>query len=474
MRSNERASHAVVIGGSIAGLSTARVLGRHFSRVTLIERDELTDQSEVRSGVPQGRQLHVLLRGGQEILESLFPGLGDELRSLGAVRLRWGRDVRWYHFGGWKRANDCPLETIGVSRLLLESRLRARLRQDPSVRIVDGATVESLLADAARTRATGVTIRKPGGATEQLDADLVVDASGRESKAPAWLADLGLPVPRDHVVNAGLGYATRYYRAPPDAARAWKMLIIHATPPHHDRIGAILPVEGDVWQVVLCGVNEDYPPTDAAGFLAFASTLAGSDVYDAIKNAEPLSSVYGYRRTANRLRRYDELDRSLGRFVALGDAVCAFNPVYAQGMTTAAIGAKLLDECLAKADLDTVAKVFHRRLGRKLLVPWLLATSEDFRYPKTEGRKMNLGIRLMHGYVDRLIRASTVDEAAYAAFLAIMHMTRSPAVLLSPRALLGMLRGAGPDALHAGVDAAERRGVEGEGDHAGIPAVDRG
>jgi 2-polyprenyl-6-methoxyphenol hydroxylase-like FAD-dependent oxidoreductase len=430
--------HAVVIGGSITGLATAKVLSSRFTKVTVVERDHLPDDAEFRAGVPQGRQLHVLLRRGLDLLEGLFPGFGDELRQAGAEELLWGRDLRWYHFGGWKNPNQSALSSIFGSRLLMESVLRRRLRSDGKVAIREATKVDGLLGDGGRV--TGLEL--DGG--EKLEADLIVDASGRESKAVSWLEKLGQPRPAEQIVNANLGYSTRMYRRPPGFQPGWKALLVHATPPKHNRIGAILPAEGDRWQVVMCGVNGDYPPTDEQAFLEFAGSLPGGEFRPALERAEPLSSIYGYRRTANRLFRFDKLDTRLRRFVALGDAVCAFNPVYGQGMTTGTIGACLLGECLDKYSLDEVAGPFQKRLSKALTVPWFLATTEDFRYPETEGRAMNAGIATLQGAVDKVIRRSVVDQRAYDAFLSVMHMTRGLEALADPRVLFSMMRSAPP------------------------------
>lgn len=76
--------HALVIGGSMAGLLAARVLLNHFDRVTIVERDRLLEQPTLRQGVPQASHVHVLLTQGQRILEQLFPGLEAELTAAGA------------------------------------------------------------------------------------------------------------------------------------------------------------------------------------------------------------------------------------------------------------------------------------------------------------------------------------------------------------------------------------------------------
>ena len=425
--------HAVVLGGSITGLAAAQVLSRRFRRVTVVERDSLgADGAEFRGGVPQGRQLHLLLRRGQDLLDQLFPGFTAQTLAGGAVMVRWGRDLKWYHFGGWKRPNDSKFESLFGTRLLIESVVRERLRHTDNIAILDEAKVEGLVVDNGVAR--GVKLDGRG----ELVADLVVDATGRESKAPEWWKAAGLTPPVDQVVNAQLGYSTRVYRRK-EHAESWRGIIIHATPPEHTRLGAIIPIEGNRWHVVLAGVNEDYPPTDEAGFNAFVASLASPELAEALDGAEPLGTIYGYRRTANRLRAYEDVKQHLGNFVAVGDAVCAFNPVYAQGMTTGVAGAHLLGECVDATSLDKLAPHFHRRLRRMLRVPWFLATSEDFRYPKTEGRAMNGGIAFMQRCIDHVIRRSVVDRRAYDAFVSIMHMTRGPEALLMPSAIWGAL-----------------------------------
>src|SRR5678815_2167955 len=115
-------THAVIVGGSIAGLAAAKVLASRFDRVTIVERDALPDAAELRAGVPQGRQVHILLRHGLDLLEALYPdpGFSDELRAAGALELQWGRDVRWYHFGGWKLSNPSPFASLFCTRALIE------------------------------------------------------------------------------------------------------------------------------------------------------------------------------------------------------------------------------------------------------------------------------------------------------------------------------------------------------------------
>jgi len=426
---------AVVIGAGMAGLAVARVLADRFERVTLVERDALPEAADFRSGVAQGRQVHVLLARGEEILERLFPGFREELLALGAVELVWGRDVRWYHFGGWKQVHDSPFRSLSATRMLIEAVVRRRLRADDHVVIRDRTEVLGLLADGDRIEG----VKLAGG--ERLGAELVVDASGRESRAPILLEALGFPRPRESVVNAHLGYSTRFYRPPEGVTFPWKFLLIHPTPPRSNRMAAIVPVEGNRWHVVLCGVSRDYPPTDAGEYLDWTQTLASDEVYQALRLAEPISPIWGYRRTENRRRHYEELERHLEGFLALGDAVCAFNPVYGQGMSTGAIGAELVGALLDKGRLGRdLSERFYDKLAGKLVVPWLLATSEDFRYPSTEGEPPGRAVRALSAYIDRVLRASVRHKATYEAFLHVMHMVSSPAALFRPDVLLAAAR----------------------------------
>src|SRR6266404_501223 len=90
---NGLGQHAVVIGGSMAGLMTARVLADFFDQVTVLERDQIEDRPANHKSIPQGKHLHALMLGGQQILSALYPDFTNKLQRLGAVRLRAGKDL---------------------------------------------------------------------------------------------------------------------------------------------------------------------------------------------------------------------------------------------------------------------------------------------------------------------------------------------------------------------------------------------
>lgn len=430
--------HAVVIGGSIAGLVTARVLADHFNRVTIIERDDLPESAEPRTGVPQALHVHVLLQRGQKIAEQLFPDLQTELAQAGAPRIDWLNDVRWLSFNRWGPRFPSNLVTQFATRGLLEYTIRRRLALFRQIQFIVKSDVVNLLAGESRTRITGVRVHhRDTGSTENVQADLIVDASGRESKTPQWLEALDYARPTKTWVNSFLGYSSRLYRRPKNfAERAdWKGVLIRATPPASSRGAVLLPVEGDRWMVTLGAGGKDYPPTDEAGWLEFARSLPTSIVYDTLKHAEPLSPIRGYRRTENRWRHYERLERLPENLIVLGDAVCAFNPVYGQGMTVATMGAHAHGGCLRKqnGELAGLTRRFQRELARLNQTPWLMATSADFLCPETEGERPSSQTRFAHAYLFQVGLLTMEDRFTHQTFIEVAHLVKPPSALFQPR-----------------------------------------
>ena len=390
-RQPARFDHAVVIGGSIAGLTAARVLAGYFARVTIVERDHFIGDGSFRRGAPQARHAHMLLPRGQAILEQLFPGFTDDLLLSGAVAVDPAREVLVFENGDWASPQGgSGRVSLACSRPLLEHVVRQRLHRHPRVRFLQGVEALGLVGDMAQRRVQGLYIRARGAASEreELAASVVLDASGRGSRAPQWLRQMDFCPPQEWTIDAFVGYTTRLYRRPRNFSDSWKALHVRLSPPDHTRGGLIVPLEGDRWQVALVGIARDHPPTDEDGFLAFARSLPTPRFYEAVAAAKPLSSPYGYRHTANRMRRYDRMPCYLEGFLVSGDAAYTLNPVYALGMTAAVAAGPALQRALqmhAQNDnLTGLAATFQRELNHVVAPYWRLATRNDWDWPVTE------------------------------------------------------------------------------------------
>lgn len=443
MVTSRRYGNAIVIGGSMAGLLAARVLSEHFARVTLVERDILPEGAEQRKGVPQGKQGHGLLSGGQRVMEELFPGLTEELVAEGAIALDVVDDMRWYQPGGYRLRFKSGLKGISMSRPLLEAGIRRRVQQIASIEVIDGCDVTGLTASADRTRVTGIKLKRrgEGSAEETLAAELVVDACGRGSHAPTWLEALGYERPEEEKITVGVGYTTRLYRRRPGDLPGALTAICQPTPPHETRIAVLLPIEGDRWIATCAGWLGDHAPADDEGFLAFARSLPAPDIYNVIKNAEPLSDYATHKFPANLRRRYERLKRVPEGYVVVGDALCSFNPTYGQGMSSAALVVMALAGCLRETrnGLQGLPGTFYRRAAKVIDTPWQMAAGGDFAYPEVTGKKAP-GTDTVNRYMVRVFAASTSDQHVCKKLVEVANLLAPPTALFAPRVVFGVLR----------------------------------
>ena len=442
------ARRAVVIGGSIGGLLTARVLADHYDEVILVERDHFPPGSENRPGVPHARHLHFIMKRGMMVIDRYFPGVRAQLLESGCHLVDQGTDFRIMYRYGWSPRVKTGLELITFTRPLLESAMRQQLAEQPKVRFIEGFEVAGLVPNADHTGISGVRLlprRREGEIEEQiLHAELVVDSSGRMSPAPEWLQEIGYAAPQESEVDAFWGYATRIYEPPADMKVDWKILFLMNRPPYQPRAGIIQSIEGNRWLVTIAGVMHDYPPTEEDAFLQFAKSLSSPELYNAISQAKPLSKIWGYRRTSNRLRHYDKLERMPKGFVALGDSVCAFNPVYGLGMTLTGLEVEELERCLQASDGGRTFEplTFQKAVGKLVTAPWALTTGEDLRWPATQGGEITPKVKFMHWYIDQVIHLIPKSPEVFVRFQEVNHMMKGPEALFHPAVLFRVLKNA--------------------------------
>lgn len=422
----------------MAGLLAARALAGSYGEVTLVDRDELPAGAGDRRGVPQGRQLHALLAGGQQALERLFPGLTDELVAGGVPVGDALADVHLAFSGARLRRAPTGLVLLSLSRPLLEHHVRARVLADPSVVLAPPADVVGLAATPDGRRVTGARVVPRGSREEEvLDADLVVDATGRGSRLPAWLVALDHERPAEERVAVDIGYGSCRFRLPDDALGG-ALGSVHAPTRARPRGAALARLEGGQWVLTLAGTAGDHPPTDLDGFVRFARAIGATEITAALQAGPALGAPVAFRFPASVRRRYEHIKDGPVGLVVVGDSVCSFNPVYGQGMTVAALEALALREHVRRAvPVDT--RRLQRQVGRCVDPAWQLALTADLDQPGVGGRRRP-GTRLMTGYVRRLHAAAANDADLATAFVRVSGLVDPPAALLRPRTVLRVLR----------------------------------
>lgn len=430
----KQGKQAVVIGGSMAGLLAARALADHYEAVTVLERDHFPATGENRKGVPQGRHAHGLLAQGLRVMEGFFPGLTRDLVLRGAKEGDIIEGCYWYHNGGFHTQFNSGLDGLLLSRPLLEGYVRERLFALPNVKALTGVKVEGLLSEGGHV--TGARLDTEGFG--ELRADLVVDASGRGSQGPKWLEALGFERPAEETVKIDLAYATRIYRRRPSDFGGKDAFVIGSNAPE-PRGGVALSTEDDRWIVSLAGFLDDHPPTDERGFLEFAHSLPVPDIYNVIKDAEPLSDILAYKFPGSQRRRYERLARFPEGFLVTGDAICSFNPVFGQGMTVAAAEARALSECLREGTAQ-LAPRFFKRAAALVDSPWSIAVGADLRYPQVQGPRSPM-INFINWYVAKLHIAARRDPAVVLAFQKVANLMAPPPSILAPNIALRVLWG---------------------------------
>ena len=408
--------HAIVLGGSMAGLLAARVLSEYFEKVTVIERDPLPDGPEHRRGAPQSRHAHALVSGGTEAIKELFPGIDNELIDCGALRADALMQGQWHFEGAPLAKCESDLNGLLVSRPTLEAQVRRRVLALPGVELTDGESARQLLING----------HKVGGAVTEygcVEADLVVDATGRGSRAPAWLRTLGYSEPEEEKVEVDLTYTTRHFRRYPNHLGGDLFAVVSPTP-DGKRGGVMIAQEGDKWVVTLFGHFGNRAPGDLEGFREYAKTLPSPVIARFLQDAEPIDDDHAFRFPASVRRRYEKISRFPDGFLVFGDAICSFSPAYGQGMSSAALQAIALRKEL-NAGLSDIAPRFFRRAARVIDNPWNIAVGGDLKMPENEGRR-TLRVKLINWYVSRLHRLGHHDPEAAAAFVRVAQMRAAP------------------------------------------------
>jgi 2-polyprenyl-6-methoxyphenol hydroxylase-like FAD-dependent oxidoreductase len=404
--------HAIVIGASIGGLCVARVLSDFYERVTVYERDDLPDGPANRSAVPQGRHVHLLMARGAQEFEEHFPGLLDEMVAAGVPILENRPDC--IHFGaaghvlGTHHRLQTEFTAYVPSRPQLEWQIRRRVTAIDNVDVVRAAVSEPRF-DAARQRVTGVEL----DSGDAMDADLVVDAAGRGTRLPVWLAQWGFERPREDSIEVGIGYATHQLRIP-DGLIAEKVIVAGASCEQPLGLG-MLYYEDGTWGLTTFGVAKVEPPHDFAAMCALADEIVPAHVAAAIRRGEPIGDVAFHKYPTSRWRRYDKLDRFPAGIIPFGDAVVSFNPTFGQGMTMTSLQAGHLKRALETPGAD-VAREFNRATAKTTYPVWTMNAIGDLVLHRATG-PMPWWYRPVGKLFDQFLGAAETDPVLAEWFL---------------------------------------------------------
>jgi 2-polyprenyl-6-methoxyphenol hydroxylase-like FAD-dependent oxidoreductase len=421
--------HGVVIGGGIGGLLAAHAIATRFERVTVLERyrycdDSMTSAPTSRRGVPQSRCLHLLMAAGAAAFDELRPGWREEAVARGAVPFDASADAAIHVPTGWLPRTPSGIRTIACSRDLLEAVLRRGLDAHARVKVREDQQVVALLG--TRRRVTGVrTVSADGSVAAAVEADLVVDASGRCSMLPGWIDCLPhgrrLPV-EETIVESGTRYVSRWFRLEPNDAPDWHCLSVAPAVGTRFRAAMMLRAEHNRWGVVLLVAPGDASPADDEAFLGFTDGLGQGRLRTVLDRGRPVGPIEHYGHAGNRLRHYDRLPDWPTGLVALGDSVCALDPYFGLGMTVAARGAILLREHLDRQGSRIVSGFkFQQQLAAMHARPWRLATGINPDGSPVARDEDRLG---------RLYEAAPQRSDVAHALLAVQHLLRPAETLL--------------------------------------------
>lgn len=406
-----------MLGASWAGILAAHALARHLESVTIVERDVLPDRPEHRKGLPQARHAHVLWSGGARVLDGLLPGVVDRVVAAGARKLGYHEDVVTLTSHGWQHRFPPRQYVIVCGRPLLDWVVRGEVLANDRIRLRERTEAVALKGDG--TRVSGVEVHDlDGSGREVIEADLVIDATGRGSGLRRWLSALGLPPVHVDIVDAGIAYSTREFVAPPGAIDGFPAVNLAADHRIREpgRFGVIFPQEGGRWMVTLSCSRGGNLPTREEDFLPYAQSLRDPLVAQLIGSAEALTSVFVSHIGANRRLYPERLDRWPDGLLVLGDSLAAFNPIHGQGMTAAARAAAVVDARLAEGGLGPGdAHDVQRAISEAVDDPWIMATSKDLEFVDCRNNssdpRLNEGAAMVSQFVDLVASGSTRSRA---------------------------------------------------------------
>ena len=370
----------VIAGGGMSGLLVAAAVSPYAERVTIVERDRLPEAPEPRRGVPQGRQVHALLGAGQDAMATLLPGIVQDFEAAGARMVDSPADLAVFGRHGWAGRVRSGTRTVMMRRPWIEHVVRTRVNALANVETVSG-TVTGLEGSEDNSRVIGIRLLDG----EVVRGDLIVDATGRASRSPEWLRELGYDEPAEKELRSGIGYATVEATLPSDVFEDGVEGVLSHPHPGNCRGAAVVPADNGTYLIAGLGMMDNDPPRDVDGFFAHLDAAPSPIVGQIARKAQLLGPVVPYRVRGSRRRMWEELERFPDGYLPVGDAVMAFNPLYGQGMSVAACEAVAIADTLAvNPDPTGLARRAQNAMKKVIDTVFAMAVSTDGAYPDAE------------------------------------------------------------------------------------------
>jgi len=429
---NSRSSHklgrwALVIGAGIGGLSAAGALANYFEGVEIIERDDLPASAGSRSGTPQDRHPHGLLAGGLRALDRIFSGFKRDLASAGAVPVSFAREVQFERPDvGVLPKRDFGISVLCATRPLIELVLRRRAEAVANITLRPASRVIGIVPAAGGAGVRGLQLVNGAGRFETLDADLVVDASGRGAPTLTLFDALCWDRPQMTEIGVEITYATAVVEIPPYATTEWKAVLTLPDPPHSALRAIIVPTEGGRWIIAIADHSATAWIETWEAFLEASRSLITPTVYNALRYARPPDGIRHYRFPVSAWKHYERLPRLPRGVLPVADAFCRFNPIHGQGMSSAAKQALLLQDVLYRAatDPDPIAAAqaeFMTEVASVLETPWIMSTSADLAFPQTRGERPD-NFAQAREFEAALFRAAVTDQVVHRAMIEVAQL----------------------------------------------------
>jgi len=430
---------AVVIGGSIAGIAAAKVLTESFDRVIVLEKDGRHSRREGRPGAAQGWHLHHLLTAGQIELERIFPGIVDDMVAEGAFKVDMADQYRIRLGGTWKKPGTSDIQIVCAGRPLLEWCVRRRLDDEPRIEFRYEAEVGDLVYDRAGNCAIGVAVDRDGE-LDVVPAEFVVDASGKNTRIPEFLEHLGIGAPEVEQDIINCFYSTMQHHVPPE--RQWDdkvMVICYAYRPYEDTYAAQYYTDSSrtILSTSLVAYNCYSPPRTAREFREFADLMPSPVVGENIDGLEAASPIYNFR-YPNMLRlRYEKMRNLPRSLLVVGDAYTSADPVSGLGMTLALKEVREMQLLLARygSGHRELPRRYYRKISKMADTAWFVIREQNLRFDwiKDVDRKRPFYFGALTWYMDRVLELVHDDLDTYREFLAVVHLVKPPAALMTPK-----------------------------------------